>query len=228
MSVQESATRLCRAPGLHRSAGPALRWTDDDARPVEDEPTLLRLSALRIPPAWREVWAATDPASRIQATGVDARGRTQYRYSTFAEQEAAERKFADLLVFGGAIPTLRTQVDWHLKHLTGDRAEQRVKRAVAAAVRLIDRGLFRVGSDRYARDNHTYGLTTLTSRHVHVSGTEIEFTFIGKEHRPWHLVIDDPYVAEIIARLVDEQLHADAPLFPSTRRRVKEPSGAPP
>jgi DNA topoisomerase-1 len=207
------ATRVCRAAGLHRTAEPAAGWIDEHGSPISDEVLLSRLRALQIPPAWREVWASFDPDARVQATGVDARGRTQYRYSAAAEQESAERKFANLLIFGDSIPKLRTQVAWHLAYLTGDSVEHRVKRVTAAVVRLIDRGLFRVGSDRYARDNHTYGLTTLTSRHVQVSGSAIEFTFVGKEHRPWHLTIDDPDVAEIMARLLEEGTDAEAPLF---------------
>ena len=135
----------------------------------------------------------------MQATGVDARGRTQYRYSTAAEQEAAEHKFGNLLLFGGSLPALRARVDQHLARPPADSATGsaagRVKRATATAVRLIDRGLFRVGTERYARDNHTYGLTTLTADNVRVTGSTVDFTFVGKEHRPWHLAIDDAQAA---------------------------------
>jgi DNA topoisomerase-1 len=202
MSSHSSAARLCRPAGLHRDNAPTLGWFDDSGAPVTDEHQLSLLRALHIPPAWRDVWASPDPQTKVQATGVDARGRTQYRYSTVAQQQAAEQKFANLLPFGNALPQLRTQVDWHLSFLTEDTAAHRVKRATAAAVRLIDKGLFRVGSDRYARDNHTYGLTTLTRDHVRVSGDEIQFTFVGKEHRPWNLVIEDEQVAEIVAELL--------------------------
>ena len=207
-----SATRFCRAVGLHRSDAPDRVWLDGAGVAITEADTLARLRALQIPPAWRDVWVSPDAAARVQATGVDSRGRTQYRYSTAAQQEASEHKFGHLLVFGGALPSLRAEVDSHLAHLPGDSTANRVKRATAAAVRLIDRGLFRVGSDRYARDNHTYGLTTLTSRHVRVAGAEIEFTFVGKEHRPWHLTVVDARAAEIVAELI-AQGGADAPLF---------------
>ena len=210
---QESATRLCRAEGLHRLDGLGPRWVDERGQPVEVEDTLVRLEALRIPPAWREVWASPDPAAPVQATGVDARGRTQYRYSVHAEAEASEHKFANLLLFGHALPRLRAQVHDHLSGLTGDSLEHRVKRTTAAAVRLIDRGFFRVGSERYALENHTYGLTTLTSRHVRIVGAEIEFSFVGKEHRPWHLTIHDDAVAQILSSLIDEAQDPDAALF---------------
>ncbi len=211
-SSPSSAVRLCRAAGLHRGASKAEGWIDDLGAPVTDEHVLARLEALRIPPAWRDVWASPDADARVQATGIDARGRTQYRYSAVAEREAADDKFARLLPFGSALPRLRTQVDWHLTYLTDDTMTHRVKRATAAAVRLIDRGLFRVGSSRYARDNHTYGLTTLTHDHVQVSGAEIQFTFIGKEHRPWHLIVEDEQIAPIMADLLIDAAD-DEPVF---------------
>jgi DNA topoisomerase-1 len=209
-SSSSSATRFCRAAGLHRVAGGG--WIDDLGVPVIDEGTVARLHALAIPPAWHEVWASTDPDARVQATGVDARDRTQYRYSSAAQREASEHKFGNLLLFGDSLPALRARVDSHLARLPADSVPHRVKRATAAAVRLIDRGLFRVGSDRYARDNHTYGLTTLTAEHVRVSGSAIEFTFVGKEHRPWHLAVDDAQAAGVVGDLVAGAVHG-APLF---------------
>lgn len=211
-SSHPSAARLCRATGLHRRNSPATGWVDDEGAPVTDEGTLARLAALSIPPAWRDVWASPDPEARVQATGVDARGRTQYRYSTEAEQRASDHKFSELLLFGAALPELRTRVEQHLA-AGADDATQAVHRATAAAVRLIDRGLFRVGTDRYARDNHTYGLTTLTPEHVRVSGAAIQFAFIGKEHRPWHVVVDDAAVARVLDRLIADAPRPDAPLF---------------
>jgi DNA topoisomerase-1 len=202
--------RLCRAAGLHRTADGG--WIDDLGAPVTDQDTVTRLRALGIPPAWHEVWASPDAHARVQATGVDARGRTQYRYSSAAQQAASEHKFGDLLLFGDSLPALRARVDSHLARLPADSTAHRVKRATAAAVRLIDRGLFRVGSDRYARDNHTYGLTTLTAEHVRVSGSAIEFTFVGKEHRPWHLAVDDPQAAADVGELVAGATDG-APLF---------------
>lgn len=206
-----SAVRLCRVSGLHRLVGGA--WVDDAGDPVDDDAALRRLRALAIPPAWREVWASTDADARVQATGVDARGRTQYRYSVQAEAEAARLKFHDLLAFGSALPELRSRVASDLGASATDAPGDRVRQATAAVVRLIDRGLFRVGSNRYARDNHTYGLTTLTTEHVVVEGPVLEFTFVGKEHRPWHVSIDDGTVAGVVSRLIAERTDAAAPLF---------------
>ena len=211
-SSDSSALRLCRAAGLHRDPPPGRGWHDDLGDAVTDEGTLARLRALQIPPAWRDVWASPDPDARVQATGIDGRGRTQYRYSSEAQQEASRHKFGTLLLFGGSLPALRAQVESQLAKPAADSAADRVLRATAAAVRLIDRGMFRVGSDRYARDNHTYGLTTLTAEHVRVSGSTIEFAFVGKEHRPWHLEIEDAPVAGILSELI-AHAHVDAPLF---------------
>ncbi|MCS5497393.1 hypothetical protein NY547_09110 [Cnuibacter physcomitrellae] len=212
-----SAARWCRSSGLHRVD---MRWFDDLGRPVQDDAILHRLRSLAIPPGWHDVWADTDPEARVQATGVDARGRTQYRYSAAAAAEATARKFADLLQFGGSLPTLRTHVERHLTEGVGEDSPSRVRRATAATVRLLDRGLFRVGSPRYARDNHTYGLTTLTREHVRLDGDEIEFEFIGKEHRPWHVTVRDGQVAEVIRMLVASSSSATAPLF-----SVRTPEG---
>jgi DNA topoisomerase-1 len=159
------------------------------------------------------VWASPDPAARVQATGVDARGRTQYRYSPAAEEEAATNKFGHLLMFGRTLPGLRTRVDRHLSDQSGDGPAHRVRRATAAAVRLLDRGLFRVGSERYARDNHTYGLTTLTADDAHVSGDVIEFAFVAKEHLPWRVTVQDAQVAEIVGALLADAAGPHAPLF---------------
>jgi len=212
--LAHSATRLCRASGLHRTP---VGWVDDEHAPVVDAATLARLRALGIPPAWRDVWASTDPDARVQATGVDARGRTQYRYSAAAEADAATHKFDHLLLFGRGLPTLRRHVGEHLSNPT-DRDPHgadaaRVKRVTAAVVRLLDRGLFRIGSERYARDNHTYGLTTLTAEHIRRSGDDIEFTFIGKEHLPWHVTVTDAEVSEVIDELLRAAPSSSAPLF---------------
>jgi DNA topoisomerase I len=186
-----------RPPGLHR-LGPD-RWVDDTGEPVRSPDTRDRLRALRIPPAWTHVWASADPDAPLQATGVDARGRTQYRYSAAALARSTEDKYAHLELFARALPRLRTRVDAELAH-----EHPRVPALTAAAVRLLDRGLFRVGNDRYARDNHTFGLTTLTRAQVELHGDEAVFDFVGKEHVRHHIVVADAAVARVLrARLAD-------------------------
>jgi DNA topoisomerase-1 len=194
-TARRSAVRLSRATGLHRVDG---GWTDDDGRAVDDAETLERLRTLVLPPAWTDVWASPDPLSRVQATGVDTRGRTQYRYSTVATATAAEDKFAHVLDFAVRLPALRARV---AADLAATDAHP-VRRVTATVVRLLDRGLFRVGNSRYARDNHTYGLTTLVREQVSVQGGVLTFTFTGKEHRPWRTEIEDPEAAAVVEELL--------------------------
>lgn len=185
-----------RPPGLHRVAA---AWVDDDGEPVTADGVLRRLAELRIPPAWTHVWASPDDDAPLQATGVDARGRTQYRYSAVALARSSADKYAHLESFARALPRLRRRVVHELAAET-----PRVPVLTAAAVRLLDRGLFRVGNDRYARDNHTFGLTTLTRAQIEVHGDEAVFDFVGKEHVRHHIVVADAAVARVLrARLAD-------------------------
>ena len=140
-----------------------------------DAAVLERLRRLAIPPAWVDVWASTDANSSVQATGVDQRGRTQYRYSPAARDLASDEKFARMTLFATALPALRLQVEGDLAQYRKDPFGASV--VTAAMVRLLERGLLRVGSDRYARDNHTYGLTTLRRNHVDTRGSTITMAF---------------------------------------------------
>lgn len=203
MSDTVALRHVPRPPGLHRLGGRESRWVDDDGVPVTDPEPLARLTGLHLPPAWTHVWVTTDASAPLQATGIDARGRTQYRYSPDAMARASQDKYAHLQQFARALPTLRQRVDADLR----DADTPRVTAVTAAAVRLLDRGLFRVGNDRYARDNHTFGLTTLTTAHVTVTGDEVVFDFVGKEHIGHHVVIRDPQVARVLRARLDD--HAD-------------------
>jgi DNA topoisomerase-1 len=193
---------IVRADGYTRTAIRPDRWTGPDGAAVEDAETLARLRALAIPPAWTHVWVSPDPGQAVQATGIDARGRTQYRYSQAAREFAANRKFEHVVSFAAALPDLRAKV-------AGDigRAEPRgagrpvAERSLAAIVRLLDRGLFRVGNERYARDNHTYGLTTLRRNQLATHGVTATFTFVGKEHKPHRIAVADPEVAAVLRAL---------------------------
>lgn len=184
-------------PGLRRIPGG--KWVDDDGEPVTDPATLARVRALVIPPAWRYVWAALDPDQPIQARGLDSRGRVQYRYSAAHNEQAARHKFAGMLHFAGELPRLRAHV---LTELRRRPAEPDGPQLTGLAVRLLDLGLFRVGTERYARGDHTYGLTTLLSSQVDVHGRRLDFDFVGKEHvQQQHSVVDTP-----AARIMKEQL----------------------
>jgi DNA topoisomerase-1 len=177
-----------------------------------DGDVLDRLRALRIPPGWTHVWASADAASPIQATGIDARGRTQYRYSVAALERSRASKFSHLLEFASSLPRLRRQIDADLLSATDHRHLEGTIVA-AAVVRLLDRGFFRVGNERYARDNNTYGLTTLRRAQLRVDGATAVFDFIGKEHIRHHKVIQDASVAPVLRDLLAQDCAPTQLLF---------------
>ncbi|MFF1876285.1 hypothetical protein [Leifsonia sp. NPDC058230] len=217
MSTTESvpaARHIIRPPGLHRLSSRPQSWADSEGNPVLDAAVTDRLNRLRIPPAWTHVWASLDPASPIQATGVDYRGRTQYRYSASATAAASQDKFDHLLQFAASLPQLREQVDADLGPVPlGSTENLEPRRVTAAVIRLLDRGLFRVGNERYARDNHTYGLTTLRRSQVSVAGDTATFDFIGKEHVAHHLVVTDVGAAVVVTGLLGQEADPEVPVF---------------
>jgi DNA topoisomerase-1 len=167
---------MARGVGWRRAGSRRrFRYLDADGREIKDEETLERIRALAIPPAWKDVWISPSPRSKLQATGVDAAGRTQYLYhpSYRARQEAA--KYDKLIRFAEALPELRRAMAEHVA-LDGLPPEK----VAAIAVRLINLGWFRVGSDRYARSSRTFGITTLRKGHVRVRGSRISFRYRGK------------------------------------------------
>lgn len=174
-------------------------YVDADGRVVSDRSELSRIKAMAIPPAWNSVWIAPDPLAKVQAIGVDAAGRTQYRYSADWTRRRSGEKFAHVLPFGAALPKLRDHVAGGLHGRAAPLGRDRV---LDLAVRLLDRGFFRVGSERYARDNETYGLTTLQRRHVRVTGGVVHFDYPAKEHL--HRVVDvaDPEAARWVRALI--------------------------
>jgi DNA topoisomerase I len=203
--------RTFRPAGLHRITARPDTWVDDAGDPVDDPAVLERLKRLAIPPAWVGVWASSDANSSVQATGVDQRGRTQYRYSPAARDLANDSKYARMTLFAAALPALRLQVAHDLAASRRDPLGPRV--VTAAIVRLLERGLLRVGNDRYARDNHTYGLTTLRRNHVDTHGSKITFHFIGKEHVPHTVTVQDQATAKVMRALVSSAGDDAQPLF---------------
>jgi DNA topoisomerase I len=206
--------RAFRPPGLHRITARPDKWVDEAGGSVDDPVVLERLRRLAIPPAWVDVWASADANASVQATGVDQRGRTQYRYSPAARHLASDYKFARMTLFAAAIPTLRLQVARDIARYRQDPLGARV--VTAAIVRLLERGLLRVGNDRYARDNHTYGLTTLQRNHVDTRGSTITFHFIGKEHLPHTVTVHDQATAKVVSALVSAAGNDAQPIFAVT------------
>ncbi len=198
-------------PGLNRSdprsrgltrvrAGTAFAYLDSAGGEVTDRPTLERIKALAIPPAWTGVWISADPLGHIQATGVDSRGRVQYRYHQLWREQRDEQKFAHMLRFAAALPGLREATLRDLRHHGLDRG-----RVAAAAVRLIDLGLFRLGGERYAELDHHYGAATLEKQHVRVHRNGLEFDYIAKEGMHRTVAVADAAVLPTVRTLA----HAD-------------------
>src|SRR4051795_8762768 len=150
-------------PGiLRRRAGRGFVYVDADGERVDDTEVLSRIHDLVIPPAWRDVWICPYPGGHIQATGLDARGRKQYLYHRAWRQRRDQEKFDEMLLFARALPRMRERIERDL----GDSDEMTRERVLAAAVRLLDRGFFRIGSEDYAVENETYGLATMRKEHV--------------------------------------------------------------
>jgi DNA topoisomerase-1 len=174
-------------PGLRRvRRGDAFAYEDVDGRPVTGPETLARIKALRIPPAWTDVWISARPDAHLQATGLDAKGRRQYLYHPAWRERRDAEKFDDMLDFAAALPTLRRVAYEHL-----DDGEAGREHALALAVRLLDVGLFRVGWDRYARDNGHVGLATLRRDQVTLLDEAARFDYIAKSGKRRRMTVRD-------------------------------------
>jgi DNA topoisomerase I len=186
------------APGICRvRRGRGFSYVDDTTgEAIKDHDTLERIRALVIPPAWEDVWICPWPNGHIQAVGTDARGRKQYRYHDHWRELRDREKFDRMLEFAQALPRLRQVTDRHLR-----RREPTRERVLAGAVRLLDRGFFRIGGENYAEENDTYGLATMQKRHARLEGDNvIVFDYVAKGGQRRVQSIVDPQVY----RLVDE------------------------
>ncbi|MEO5323297.1 DNA topoisomerase IB [Mesorhizobium sp. CC13] len=179
-------------------AGKGFRYKDAHGRWVADKPELDRIRGLAIPPAWSDVWICSDGKGHIQATGRDARGRKQYRYHPRWTAIRDEVKFSSLGEFARALPKLRRRVERDL----AKRGLPREK-VIASIVWLLDNTMIRVGSPAYARENGSFGLTTLRDRHVDIRGSTLRFAFKGKSGREWRLRLVDRRMAGIVRRIQD-------------------------
>ena len=187
----------CSGPGIRRRRrGKGFEYLDEEGRRITDAETLERVRALAIPPAWEEVWICSHPNGHLQATGVDAAGRKQYRYHDRWRQRRDQEKFDEMLDFARALPDLRGRVERDLQ-LDGMPRE----RALACATRLMDRGFFRIGSEDYAEENETYGIATMRKDHVTVDGDQVTFDYEGKGRQRRLQVIGDPGVADVVREL---------------------------
>lgn len=186
-------------------AGRAYGYVSPAGAEITDAQTLARINGLVIPPAWKSVWISPDPLGHIQATGVDSRGRTQYRYHQLWREQRDAQKFEHMLRFAAALPTLRTATVQDLAHHDLDRG-----RVAASAVRLIDLGLFRLGSERYAELDHHYGAATLEKRHVRMHRDGAEFDYVGKEGKRRTVRVTDRAVLPTVRALVHSETGLDS------------------
>ncbi len=186
-------------PGLRRArVGADVVYLDEDGALVDDPAVLDRIRGLAIPPAWSSVWIAPSADAHLQATGVDSRGRKQYRYHPEWQHERDQVKFHDMQAFGRAQPQLRSRIELGL--IAGDEPLGH-RRVLALSLRLLDIGLLRVGSDRYARDNKHYGLTTLLREQVTVRPDRAVFDYVGKAGKRQTLAIADAPSLDVLAAL---------------------------
>jgi DNA topoisomerase I len=198
----------CAAPGIsRRRRGRGFEYLDPDGQRVDDPEVLERISDLVIPPAWQDVWVCMDPLGHLQATGVDAAGRKQYLYHESWRAHRDRRKFDSMVAFGASLPQLRRRVGQDLRLPDGsDTGRVRVEhlteqRVMALAVRLLDLGFFRIGSDDYAERNESYGLTTMLRKHVTIHQQEVVFDFPAKSGQRRVQAIADAEALLVLAAL---------------------------
>lgn len=183
-----------------RGADQQFRYRRPDGQWLDDPQEIDRIRRLAIPPAYTDVWICPLPQGHLQATGLDARGRRQYRYHPEWRRLRDEDKFAHVQAFGHALPRIRARV---ARDLAGHRHRQRPLTrtlVLATLVRLLDTTYVRVGNEEYASSNRSYGLTTLRTRHAQVHGTRLKLRFRGKSGVQQAVELDDPRVAQVVRR----------------------------
>jgi DNA topoisomerase-1 len=191
--VSDGASGITR-----RRVGTGWAYYAPNGERITDVQTRRRLNALVIPPAWTQVWICPDPEGHIQATARDARGRKQYRYHPAYREQRDHSKFQHMLEFSEVLPRLRERMERDLRSVDLGR-----KQLLATVLQLLDRTLIRVGNDEYARDNRSYGLTTLRRRHLKIDGSMLRFSFRGKSGVEHTIAVSDPRLARIIQRCRD-------------------------
>jgi len=186
-------------PGIRRQRrGTGFTYLDSNGKTVRGRYDLARIRSLAIPPAWIDVWICSSEHGHLQATGRDAKGRKQYRYHVDFIAVRDSAKYERLVEFAKALPAVREDIDAQMA-LPGLPREK----VLATIVHLLDSTLIRVGNDAYARDNDSYGITTLRNGHVKIAGAELRFQFKGKSGKTWRLTLRDRRVARIIRSCQD-------------------------
>jgi DNA topoisomerase-1 len=186
-------------PGIRRlRSGKGFRYVGPRGQTVHDSAVLDRIRTLAIPPAWTDVWICPEPRGHVQATGRDARGRKQYRYHPDWRTTRDETKFHRMEAFARALPALRRRVSIDLARPGLPRPK-----VLAAVVQLLERSLIRIGNEEYARENQSFGLTTLRDRHVQVRGDTLRFQFRGKSGKHHTINVNDRRLARVVKQCRD-------------------------
>jgi DNA topoisomerase I len=181
-------------PGIKRVRhGSSFYYVTGKGRKLRDARELARIRSLVIPPAWQDVWISADPRGHLQAVGRDARGRKQYRYHPKWRVVRDETKYYRLIGFAEALPAIRARTARDLRN-----PELTREKVLAAVVQLLEKTLIRVGNDEYARDNRSFGLTTLRDGHVNVTGGKVRFSFRGKSGVEHDIQLDDRRLARTV------------------------------
>jgi DNA topoisomerase I len=181
-------------PGIRRKrSGTGFTFVHPNGTRLADANARRRIRSLAIPPAWTDVWICPHADGHIQATGRDARGRKQYRYHKLFREVRERTKYEHVVAFADALPSIRARVREDMAHRGLPR-----EKILATVVHLLETTLIRVGNDDYARENKSYGLTTLKNQHATVNGSEVRFRFTGKSGREWSLRMRDRRIAKII------------------------------
>jgi DNA topoisomerase IB len=187
----------CSDPGItRRRRGRGFEYVRIDGTQVRDRGTLDRIAGLGIPPAWKDVWICTEANGHIQATGIDDAGRKQYLYHDAWRTRRDQQKFDDMTEFATALKRLRRRIDADL-----DGTEPTRERVLAGAVRLLDLGFFRIGSERYAEENRSYGLATVRKKHVTLNGGSILFDYRAKGGKRHRRELADPELLPLVRQL---------------------------
>lgn len=200
-SAAEAGLRYdrCCGPCIRRiRGGKAFRYVGPDGKPVRDPKQLARIRSLVIPPAWTNVSICSSPLGHLQAVGVDARGRKQYRYHPLYRQVRDQSKFSRMIAFGAVLAIIRRQVQKDL-----ERPGLPKEKVLAAVVRLLETSFIRVGNDEYAKENESFGLTTMKGRHVQIAGSKLLFRFRGKSGQEHNIELTDRRLANIVKRCQD-------------------------
>ncbi|RVT90558.1 DNA topoisomerase IB [Sphingomonas crocodyli] len=186
-------------PGIRRrKVGKGWSYRDDSGTRIADKAVIARIASLGIPPAYRDVWICADEQGHIQATGRDAKGRKQYRYHARFREIRDGTKYEHMLDFARALPRIRERINADLARRGLPR-----EKILATVVRLLETTMIRIGNADYAKQNKSYGLTTLNDRHVRIDGSELRFRFKGKSGKQWDLKISDRRVARIVKQSQD-------------------------